>query len=207
MKQAQIAIYVILGLVIFLVFVGLLNLTLQIVPTVKAISTKDVNVFISSCLDLSTKCALYNAGLNSKNDIQQIKASSEDFIKQSLNICLGDLSQKFKGNKFKLLNSTPNLIFGDELTSVSIEKLGDLINGNSKTSLNNYASKLQIAYSKIHSLAQSLPKPNSDKERLIQIIDPRFKINVYQLGNEEAVIITDSLSKINDKNYKAVFVN
>lgn len=208
-NKSQIAIYMVLGLVILLVLMGSLNLALQLVPTGKTISTKDVNVFINSCLDISSNCALYHAGLNAnEQSLNDIKTNAQDYIKSSLGICFGDLSQKFKGDKFKMLNATPDLLFADELTSVNVQKLGDLTNGQSKTSLEGYAARLQIAFAKIYNLSQQMPKPNSQKESKIDAVDPRFQINVYQLNEEkEAVVITDALSRINGKDYKAVFVN
>lgn len=209
MKQAQIAIYVVLGLVIFLVFLGLLNLIVDIVPASKIISGQDVKVFINSCLDASFKCALYTAGLEINKDktIETIKTENSNYVTKSLNLCLGDLSKKFKGNKFNFTETKPDILFSEETTAASIKYLGEMRNGNARVTFDDFATKAQVAMSKILDLVQTLQKQGSQKEKKIELLDKRFKLNIYQLNDDkEAVIVEDSRSKLNDKNFNALFV-
>lgn len=208
MKQSQIVLYVVFGLIIFLVILGLATFTLQLFTAKKVISSQDINQYANNCLDLSLKCALYTQGTNmGVQSLNEIKISSQNYIKKSLNLCFGDLSQKFNGNKFKIDNFTPELSFSKDSTNVLISRLGEVINGgNIKKSLEGYASKIPVALSTIHDLLQSIK--NNQKEKQVQNINPRFKLSIYQIDDsKEAIIVTDSLSKINGKEYKMVFAN
>ncbi len=208
MKQSQIVLYVIFGLVIFLVILGLATFTLQLFSTNKVISGQDINQYANNCLDLSLKCALYTQGTNIRQQsLVEIKTNSENYVKKSLNLCFGDLSQKFKGNKFRIDNFTPEISFSQDSTNIAISRLGEVINGgNVKKTLEGYASKIPVAFSNIYGLIQSLK--TNQKEKQAMSINPRFKVSIYQIDDaKEAIVVTDSLSKINGKEYKIVSTN
>ena len=171
-------------------------------------SANDVNQYVNNCVDSSLKCALYTKGLNIKQQsLDDIKAESQDYIKKSLNLCLGDLSQKFRGNKFNFDKNNPEIIFSEDATSVSIKNLGEMTNGgNVRKTLGGYAAKTQIAFSKVYAFIQSIK--NNQREKRIENIDPRFKLSVYQLDDtKEAIIVSDALSKFDGKEFKAVYTN
>src|SRR3989344_7143542 len=157
MKNSQIALYMVLGLVIFLVILGLASFTLQLFSNNKVISTQGVNDYVSNCLEVSLKCALYTKGMNvQSNALGSIKSESEDYVKKSLNTCFGDLSSKFRGNKFKFEQFVPEISFNEDTTSVSIKKLGEMNGANAKKVLENFASKVPVAFSSIYNLINSI---------------------------------------------------
>ncbi|MBI4141691.1 hypothetical protein HY484_02075 [Candidatus Woesearchaeota archaeon] len=187
------------GLVIFLVFLGLINLVVGIVPKNKVISSTDVTQYITDCLNLGLQCSLYTAGLQS--------TEPSDYTENALKQCLGDLSSKFKGNKFTFTNTKPNLQLNDETTSTTLNQLGELQNGNTKKSLDNFAAQTNIAFRKITEIKEKLLL-NKGRSKNIQNLDTRYFLNIYQIDDtKEALIITDKQSKINEKEYKLIFMN
>lgn len=207
MKKSQLVLYVVFGLVIFLVILGLATFTLQLFSNQKVISTQDVNNYVSNCLELSLKCSLYTTGLNLQSkSLDNIKKDSQDYVKKSLNTCFGDLSSKFKGNKFKFEQFSPIISFNSDTTSINLPKLGEMNGGNARKVLENFAAKVPIAFTSVYNLASSMS--NNQKEKIVDNIDPRFKVAIYQIDDtKEAVIITDSLSKLGGKEYKVLSTN
>ncbi|MBI4141158.1 hypothetical protein HY485_04955 [Candidatus Woesearchaeota archaeon] len=200
MKNAQIVLYMVLGLVIFLVFLGLINLVVNLVPGNKVISPTDVTQYITNCLNLGLTCSLYTAGLNSQTE-------PTSYTENAFKNCLGDLSQKFKGNKFTFTNTKPSLQLNDETSSATLSQLGEMQNGNTKKTLESFAAQNNVAFRKINELKEKLLL-NKGKSKLIQNLDPRYFLNIYQIDDsKEAVIITDKQSKINENEYKVLFVN
>jgi len=209
MKRGQIAVYVVLGLVILLVFLGVLNVSLQILPVKKLLSAQAINTFSNDCLSISLKCSLYTAGLNiSAMPLEQVRLSGENYINSSVGVCFSNLSRKFDGNNFKIAGLNPVLNFGDVSSVVQIKKFGDVLAGNSKKSLEDFTSKSDVSFSRIHNLSMQLMKSGGSKTRRIEEMDSRFKLSVYQLDDfSEAVVVTDSLSKLNGKDFKALLVS
>ena len=206
--KSQIVLYMIFGLVIFLIFLGLTNLVLHLFTVQKALSAQDVTSYINNCLNIGLTCSLYTAGLHEQQHTideahQQTTQDTENALKQ----CLGDLSQKFKGNKFSFTNTQPSILFGDETTSATLQNLGEMQNGNTRKTLEGYATQTPIAFSKLHTIIQTLLL-NKGREQKIQTLDPRYALNVYQLDNgKEAVILSDAQSRLNEKAYQTFFVN
>jgi len=201
MKQAQIVLYVIFGLVILLIFLGLINLVFQVFTAKKIISAQDVNQYTNNCLDLSLNCALYAQGLIMQESL------ITDYTKQSLKLCLGDLAQKFKGNKFTFEDEQPTINFNEETTTATINKLGEMINGNTKKTLERYATNANIAYAKIKKITDNI-KENKAREKKIETHNPRYTFAIYQIDDtKEATIITDKQSKIHGKEYKVFVVS
>ena len=200
MKNAQIVLYMVLGLVIFLVFLSLINLVVNLVPGNKFISPTDVTQYITNCLNLGLTCSLYTAGLNSQTE-------PTSYTENAFKNCLGDLSNKFKGNKFTFTNQQPQLQLNDETTSATISKLGEMQNGNTKKSLENFAAQNNDAFKKIIEIKEKLLL-NKGISKQIQNLDTRYFLNIYQIDEtKEAVIITDKQSKINEKEFKVLFVS
>ena len=200
MKNAQIVLYMVLGLVIFLIFLGLINLVVNLVPGNKFISPTDVTQYITNCLNLGLTCSLYTTGINSQTEPTL-------YTENAFKNCLGDLSNKFKGNKFTFTNQQPQLQLNDETTSVTIQNLGNMQNGNTKKSLENFAAQNNVALKKIIEIKEKLLL-NKGISKQIQNLDPRYFLNIYQIDEtKEAVIITDKQSKINEKEFKVLFVS
>lgn len=209
MKQSQIAVYIVLGLVILSVFLGVLNVSLQIIPTKKVLSVQAINAFSSDCLGISLRCSLYNAGLNiSKESLDNVRFAGEGYINRSVGVCFGNLSRKFSGNNFRMVGLNPVLSLGDVSSVVEVKKFGDVLNGNSKKSLDGFASKIDVGFSKMHALSSHLMSSAGSKERRVDEFDARYKFEIYELDDfREAVVVTDSLSKLDGKDFKALFVS